>query len=88
MILLVLGLFPSITYKLTHLIGIISPANFIFLVIIFLLMEKVFTMSILQSQMEDKITILSAELALRAHSAERRIAKESGEEESKNKHEV
>ena len=87
-VLLILGLFPSITYRLTQLIGIISPANLIFLVIIFLLMEKVFTMSIIQSQMEDKITILSAELALRAHSADRRIANDLGEVESETKHEV
>ena len=56
-----------------------SPANLIFLVVIFLLMEKVFTLSILVSQMEEKIEILSAELALRNHSAEKRL--DAGEKE-------
>lgn len=67
-ILLALGIFPEISYILTELLGIISPANLIFLVIIFLLMEKIFTLSIIVSQLEDKVSVLSAEIALRSHS--------------------
>ena len=83
-----LGLFPELTYRLTAWMGVMSPANLIFLVVIFLLMEKVFTLSIIVSQLEEKLTVLSAEVALRAHSSERRLndceaaerklAKESG----------
>lgn len=54
-------------------LGIISPANFIFLVIIFLLLEKVFTLSLVVSQLEEKISVLSAEVALRSRAAEKRI---------------
>lgn len=72
-ILSVLGLFPGITYRLTDVLGIMSPANLIFLVIIFLLLEKVFTLSIIVSQLEEKITVLSAEVALRYHSADERL---------------
>ncbi len=72
-ILCVLGLFPQITYWMTDLIGIMSPANLIFLIIIFLLMEKVFTLSILVSQLEDKISVLSAEIALRSHASEKKM---------------
>lgn len=73
LVLLILGVFPELTYWLTRKIGVMSPANLIFLVIIFLLLEKVFTLSIIVSQLEDKITVLSAETALRAHAAEKRL---------------
>ena len=72
-ILCILAIFPEICYWLTNLLGMISPANLIFLVVIFLLIEKVFTLSIIVSQLEEKIEILSAELALRNHSAEKRL---------------
>lgn len=73
LILCLLGVFPELTYWLTRVMGIISPANLIFLVIIFLLIEKVFTLSIVVSQLEEKVSILSAEVALRSHSENRRI---------------
>lgn len=72
-ILCALGLFPEITYWLTGMVGIMSPANLIFMVIIFLLLEKVFTLSIIVSQLEEKVTVLSAEIALRSHSADKRL---------------
>lgn len=81
-ILCVLAIFPEVCYWLTNALGVISPANLIFLVIIFLLIEKVFTLSILVSQMEEKIEVLSAELALRNHSAEKRL-KETEETQRK-----
>lgn len=80
-ILCLLGLFPQISYVLTDLLGIISPANLIFLIIIFLLIEKVFTLSIIVSQMEEKITVLSAEVALRAHSVEKRMDEKTEQNE-------
>lgn len=67
-VLLILGVFPEVSYILTDLLGIMSPANLIFLVVIFLLMEKIFTLSIIVSQLEDKVSTLSAEIALRSHS--------------------
>ena len=72
-ILTVLGIFPHACYWLTERLGIISPANFIFLVIIFLLLEKVFTLSLVVSQLEEKISVLSAEVALRSRAAEKRL---------------
>ena len=62
-----MGAFPEIVYKLTDLIGIMSPANLVFLIMIIILFEKVFTLSIIVSQLEEKITVLSAEVALRSH---------------------
>lgn len=75
-ILLVMGIFPNFTYWLTRVLGMQSPANLIFLIIIFLLLEKVFTLSIITSQLEDKVTVLSAEVALRSHADERVSAEE------------
>lgn len=83
-ILCVLGIFPGITYWLTGVMGIMSPANLIFLVIIFLLIEKVFTLSIIVSQLEEKISILSAEVALRSHSADEKIQELKNEKSCKN----
>ncbi len=71
LILCLLGLFPELTYRLTALLGVQSPANLVFLVVIALLMEKVFTLSIIVSQLEDKITVLSAEVAIRSQAAKK-----------------
>ena len=61
-ILLLLAIFPEISYELCRIFGIMSPSNLVFLVIIFLLVEKIFTLSIIVSQLEDKIGVLSAEV--------------------------
>ena len=74
-ILLILGIFPTISYRLADVLGIVSPANLIFMIVIFLLVVKVFTMSILISQLEEKVTVLSSEVALRSHGAQKKIEK-------------
>lgn len=81
-ILCVLAICPELCYWMRGVLGVLSPANLIFLVIIFLLIEKVFTLSIIVSQLEEKVEILSAELALRNHSAEKRL--DSSEKQRKN----
>lgn len=72
-VLLVLAIFPEISFGLSRLLGFISPANLIYLVVIFLLVEKIFTLSIVVSQLEEKVSILSSELAIRSHSAKKEI---------------
>lgn len=72
-ILAVLGLFPEISYWLSGVLGIISPANFIFLVMICLLFEKLLTLSIIHSQLEDKYVTMAAEMALRCKDLENQI---------------
>lgn len=72
-ILLLLGLFPEVSYRLAYLFGVHSPANLIFLVVIFLLMEKIFTLSLLVSQLEEKVSVLASEVALRSQAAEKKI---------------
>lgn len=74
-LLLVLALFPEISYFLCDLVGIRSPANLVFLIMIFALIEKLFTLSIIVSQLEEKVSILSGEIAIRSQSQEKRIEK-------------
>lgn len=84
-ILLVLGLFPGVSYWLASILGIISPANMIFFIMISLLFEKVLTMSIMHSQLEDKYVTMAAEMALRCKDLERQI-EELKEKMNKEKH--
>ena len=75
----VLGLFPGISFWMSSLFGFQSPSNFIFLIMICLLFEKVLTISILHSQAEDKYVILVAEMALRGKDLEKQINELEGE---------
>lgn len=60
-----LSVFPKIAAWGADLFGVIAPANFIFLVIIFLLLLRVFTLTIHVAQIEDKLRNLVEELAIR-----------------------
>ena len=81
-VLLVFGVFTEFTYWLSALLGIQTPVNCVFLIIIALLIEKVFTLSIKLSQLEEKMEVMSAEVALRSKSLEDKISqKESLNEE-------
>lgn len=73
-ILLILGLFPKVSYLAAQILGIQSPSNFIFFAMICLLFEKLLTMSIIHSQMEDKYVTMAAEMALRCKDLEKQIA--------------
>lgn len=83
-ILLVLAIVPEIAFGMSRLLGFMSPSNLIFIVVISLLLEKIFTLSIIVSQLEEKVSVLSAEVALRAHSADKRIEKSETEEKCRN----
>lgn len=53
-ILIVLSVFPQIAYWLSDVLGVQSPVNFIFLAILFVLILKIFRLSILISKLEDR----------------------------------
>ena len=72
-LIIVLAILPEISYWLSKLLGIESPANLVFLFVICLLLEKIFTLSIITSQLEEKVSILSAEVALRSQDDKKRI---------------
>lgn len=63
--LIVLSVFPQIIYWLTDLIGIQSPVNFVFLVIIFILIMKSFMMTLEISQLNHRLKNLVQEIALK-----------------------
>lgn len=63
-LLVVLALFPGIAICLSAALGFISPANFIYLVIISLLLWKAFTSASEVSRLKAKVTELAQEVAL------------------------
>ena len=65
-ILVLFSVFPSVAVYCTRIIGIISPVNFIFMVLIFALLYKVFTLSIKVSQLESMIRKLTQEYTIRS----------------------
>lgn len=69
--LLVLSLAPHLAYWASGLLGFQSPINFVFLVIIFLLLIKQFFMSIRISQMDSKLRALAQKVALNEEKIER-----------------
>ena len=73
-LIIILAIFPEISYWLSKILGIESPANLVFLFVICLLLEKIFTLSIITSQLE-KVSILSAEVALRSQDEEKKLGK-------------
>lgn len=70
--LIILGSFPEIAYWASDLLGIQSPANFVFLIIIFLLIEKMLSLSIQISMLESKMGNIAAELAIRSKDLEQK----------------
>ena len=64
LILVVFSLFPGVADACARLLGIYSTRNFLFLFMIFLLMVKVFGMTLQVSQMESKQKELVQKIAL------------------------
>lgn len=63
-LLLVLAIFPRIAYFFSDLLGFLSPSNFVFLVVIALILLKLFNLACDVSRLTDKIEQLSQEVAL------------------------
>ena len=63
-LLLLFSIFPQIIIFLAPLVGIQSPQNLLFLVIIGLLVFKIFLMALKMSQMQDKLTLLAQKVAI------------------------
>ena len=62
--LLVLAFFPGIAYWASNLLGFQSPINFVYVVIIFLLLAKLFLLSIRVSKLDSRLRILTEQVAL------------------------
>lgn len=62
--LLAMSVFPKAIYWVSNKIGFESPSNFIFVVIIFLLLIKIFLLDARVAKLEDKLTKLAQKYAL------------------------
>ncbi|MBO5520062.1 MAG: DUF2304 domain-containing protein [Eubacterium sp.] len=69
-LLIVLAVFPSILIRLSRALGIGSPANLVFLTIIFLLLLKSFNLTVEISALEVKLKELTQRIALKEEEAE------------------
>ncbi len=63
-LLIVFSVFPKIVYLMSDMAGTQTPVNFIFLFVIFLLILKMFRMSVKISQLETKIRDLAQKMAI------------------------
>ena len=70
-VLLVLAVFPCIAYWASRLLGFQSPINFVYIVVIFLLLVKQFLLSIRISQLDSRLRILTEQVALNQEKQER-----------------
>ena len=59
------SLFPDIVEAGAELLGFIAPVNFVFIVVIFLILLRCFLLSIKVSQLEEKLKSLTQEIAIR-----------------------
>lgn len=64
-LILLLGIFPQIAAWGANLLQVESPVNLVYLVIIFLLIVKVFDLSLKLSQLQYKMSVLVGEIAIR-----------------------
>ena len=62
--LLVLSVFPKVSYFFSDLLGFQAPVNFIFVVFIFLLVVKIFSLSVKLSKTETKLNELIQKMAI------------------------
>ena len=73
--LLIMSIFPNLMIMLTRAVGMQSPINFVFLLVIFTLMIKLFMQTLEHSQLEDKLKQLTQRLAI-----EEKLREEEAEE--------
>ena len=82
-ILILFSIFPQIPAILARMAGTYTTANFIFLAVIFLLIVKMFHMSIKMSQLETRVKELVQEMALEENrrNADKKKRADAGENE-------
>lgn len=64
LLLVLLSLFPQVAIWFSGLLGIESPANFVFLCVIFLLLTRVFDLTLRLSRAERQLEVLAGEMAI------------------------
>ena len=63
-VLLLVAVFPGIAYWVSDLLGFVSPINCVYLIVIFLLLARQFSLSIRVSQLDSRLRILTERIAL------------------------
>ena len=63
-VLLIISLIPDIVISMAAIIGVESPVNLIYLIILGLIIIKCFTLSLKNSRLEYKVTLLTEEIAI------------------------
>lgn len=64
LVLIFMGAFPKVIYNISDLLGFQSPVNLVFLVIIFVLIVKLFFVTIQISQLSNKVDELAQKSAI------------------------
>lgn len=63
-IMIIMSVFPEIVYWITHMMGMISAANVVYLFIIAILLLKVFMMTIELSNLENKVKDMAQQIGI------------------------
>jgi len=71
LVLILLSIFPKIVILGAKVTGVQSPTNFIYLVIIFILLVKLFRMTVRISQLDSKLQTLAQTIAIQNHNHEK-----------------
>lgn len=82
-ILVIMGIFPKLFYYISDFFGFQSPINMIYLVIIFVLIVKMFFMTLQISQLENKIDSLTQQVAIDRKDDNDRLKKEEKDKKDK-----
>ena len=83
--LLVMSIFPQIVTFFTHLLGIASPVNFVFLFVIFLILIKLFKLAIDLSVTKHRLNHLIQRIAIINHDVDENTSKRLDDSESGDK---
>ncbi len=75
-LLLVLSIFPQIATWATRLLGMMSTSNFIFLFIIFVLLVRMFYMTLKISQLDDRLKNFAQKMAIEENLREEQAKRE------------
>ena len=66
-VLAIIALFPQIAFYLSYLLGFVSASNFVFLIVIAVLLIRIFTLNAELAHLRAKVNGLIQEIALREH---------------------
>lgn len=78
-ILVLVSVFPGVITWAANILGFISPANMVFLLVIFMLILKLFSMTIRLSVLENKVKVMTQYIAIQEISEPKCVCDDSRE---------